>query len=315
VFDECYQRTIDCGGKILLTLTPLNDIDSGVRNPWVFDLYEDWRAGNKSYHFSQLSFLNSPFVSEYEKEQAKLKWAGDPEEGARLYGHFVRRGGLVYPTWGKSHIIQPFPIPSWWQRIVSIDPANTGVTAAVWIAVDELGNHFAYKEYYERERTISEHAKAIIMYCDEKIDYWLLDPYWGRQRNGETHKSGEQLYRESGIPVRLPRFDDDNYPIHVSREYINAASTPASRQPYFKIFAGQMPNFEHEITHYTWDTFGKGEQKGLSKEKPRKRNDHLMNAFQYALTLRLKGSKRRGSIFDMGERLSREDRVKIVSYT
>jgi phage terminase large subunit-like protein len=317
VFNECYQRTIDCGGRILLTLTPLNDINSGVRSPWVFDLYEDWLAGNKLYHFSQLSMLNSPFISDHEKELARIRWAGDAEEGARLYGQFVRKSGLVYPVWSKSvHVIKPFPIPNWWQRLVSIDPANTGVTAAIWIAIDELGNHFAYKEYYERERTISEHAKSIKIYCaGEPIDYWLLDPYWGRQRNGETHKSGEQLYRENGIPVRLPKFDDDEYPRHVSREYINSAATPNSRQPYFKVFEG-LPNFEHEITHYTWDTYAKGEQKGMSKEKPRKRNDHLLNAMQYALTLRLKGSRKRSTdIFGNRERVDPIERVKLNSYT
>lgn len=44
VYDECYQRTIDCSGKILLTQTPLTDINSGIKDPWVFDLYEDWLA-------------------------------------------------------------------------------------------------------------------------------------------------------------------------------------------------------------------------------------------------------------------------------
>ena len=29
IFDECYQRTVDCAGKILITLTPLVDISSG----------------------------------------------------------------------------------------------------------------------------------------------------------------------------------------------------------------------------------------------------------------------------------------------
>src|SRR5579859_5833810 len=42
VYDECYQRTVDCSGRILLTLTPLTDITSAVRTPWVYDLYEDF---------------------------------------------------------------------------------------------------------------------------------------------------------------------------------------------------------------------------------------------------------------------------------
>lgn len=292
VYDECYQRTIDCSGKILLTQTPLTDINSGVKDPWVFDLYEDWLAGNKNLEFCQLSMLNSPFISDKDKEEARNKWAGDPEEDARLYGKFVRRSGLVYSLWSNTvHLVKPFAVPQYWSRIVSIDPAATGITAGLWIAVNPEGDYFAFREYYERERTVSEHAKSLMMLVSgEPVDYWLLDPYWGGQRNAETHKDGAQLYREAGIPVRLPDVGKEGYAVNVSREYINATVTPGSRHPKFYCFEG-LPHFLHEITHYTYDMFTKGEQRGLSKEKPRKRNDHLMNAMQYAMCLRLKGGK------------------------
>jgi phage terminase large subunit-like protein len=318
VFDECYQRTVDCAGKILLTLTPLTDINSGVRTPWVFDLYEEFLSGDSDLVFCQLSTLNSPFVPEDEKQRLIEKWAGDPEEGARLYGKFVRRSGLVYPWWDDAkHLVRPQPIPRWWQRIVTIDPAATGVTAALWIAVNEQGDYFAYREYYERDRIVSEHAKGIKMRCQgEPVDYWLLDPKWGSQRNAETHKNGAQLYRESGIPVRLPEVGED-YGLAVSKEYISATITPGARHAKFYVM-GDLPNFMHEMKHYTYDTFARGENKGLSKEKPRKRNDHLLNAMQYAMTLRLKGSKKRQTdIFgnELTTGLTAAERVKLVSYT
>lgn len=316
IYDECYQRTADCAGKILLTLTPLTDINSGVREPWVFDLYEDSKGGNSDSVFCQLSTLNSPFISDEEKERLKNKWQGDPEEEARLYGKFVRRSGLVYPQWDPAIFrVRPFVIPNHWSRLVSIDPAATGITAALWIAVNPDGDYFAYREYYERDRTVSEHAKSLKILCGgEPIDYWILDPYWGRQRNAETHKTGDQLYRENGIPVRLPEFHPD-YPVSISREYFNATVQANSRFPSFYIFDG-LPNFEDEIKHYTWDTYSKGEQKGLSKDKPKKRNDHLMNAMQYAMTLRLKANKRKQSdFFSNQERPTYQERAKLVSYT
>lgn len=319
VYDECYQRTIDCSGKILLTQTPLTDINSGVKDPWVFDMYEDWLAGNKNIEFCQLSTLNSPFIGAKDKEDLLQKWAGTPEEGARLYGKFVRRSGLVYPTWASaSHVVKPFAIPRYWTRVVSIDPAATGVTAGLWLAVNPEGDYYAFREYYERERTVSEHAKAMMMLLGgEPVDYWLLDPTWGGQRNAADHKNGAQLYREAGLPVRLPDVGKD-FGLNVSREYINASVTPGSRHPKFYVFEG-LPNFLHEITHYTWDSYSKGEQKGLSKEKPRKRNDHLINAMQYAMCLRLKGSRRRSIDPDTAwfgaDKSTAEQRSKIVSYT
>jgi hypothetical protein len=256
-------------------------------------------AGKADIQFCQLSTINSPYVPQDEKDKLIVKWAGDPEEGARLYGRFVRRSGLVYPQWSIArHVVTEFNIPRHWQRIVSIDPAATGVTAAIWIAVSDNGDLYGFREYYERDQIVSEHAKGIIMRsAGEPIDIWLLDPKWGSQRNAETHKTGAQLWRESGIPVRLPDVGED-YGLNVSREYINATVTPNSRHPKFYLFAGN-PNFEFEIGHYTWDTFQKGAMKGLAKEKPRKRNDHLVNAFQYACTLRPRGknSKRREEDF------------------
>lgn len=291
VYDECYQRTVDCSGKILLTLTPLTDINSGVRTPWVYDLYEEFRVGGSDAQFCQLSTINSPFVPQTEKDKLLERWKGDPEEGARLYGEFVRRSGLIYIDWDpKVHVIPARHIPQHWQRIVSIDPAATGTNAAVWIAIDDDSNMYLYREYYEKNHIVSEHAKGIkLKNAGDPVDIWLLDPTWGNQRNAETHKTGAQLWREAGIPVRLPDVGED-FGLAVSREYVRATTQPAPRHPKFYVFEG-CPNFIYEIGHYTWDTFAKGVNKGLSKEKPRKLNDHAINAWQYACTLRLKGKR------------------------
>ena len=315
IFNECFQRTLDCAGKILLTLTPLTDINSGVREPWVFDLYEESKGGGANSVFCQLSTLNSPFISAEEKEQIIAKWKGDPEEEARLYGKFVRRSGLVYPQFDRNLFLRPLSdIPKHWVRVVSIDPAATGITAALWLAVNPDGDYYAHREYYERDRTVSEHAKSIKILCGgDPVDYWFLDPYWGRQRNAETHKTGDQLYRENGIPVRLPQFHPD-YPVSISREYFNATVQSNSRFPKFYITDG-LPNLEDELRHYTWDSYSKGDQKGLSKEKPRKRNDHLINCLQYAMTMRLKAHKKPQDFFSQGEERTPQQRAKLVSYT
>ena len=310
IFDECYQRTVDCGGKILLTLTPLTDIASGVRTPWVFDLYEDWKAGKKDVDFHQLSFLDNPFVPESEKQLAKEKWAGHHEEGARLYGHFVQRSGLVYPMWQpERHLVRPYVIPSGWTRIVSLDPAPTGVTACIWCAVDPDGNLHFYREYYERDRIVSDHAKAIrIRNSGDLIDFWLIDPKGGSQRNAETHKNIAQLYRENGLPVRLAEVGQD-YGLETFREYINATVTEGSRHPK-AFFFNDLHNFRFEIEHYTWAVYSKGDLKGLSKERPTKRNDHLLNASQYISAMRPRFHRR--------EALSAEQKLQIArtnSYT
>jgi hypothetical protein len=109
----------------------------------------------------------------------------------------------------------------------------------------------------------------------------------------------------------LPEIGSDDFALLASREYINATLSPNSRHPKLYITEG-LPNFEFEISHYTWDRFQKGEQKGQTKEKPRKRNDHLLNAMQYACSQKFKGASKRFKELSVEER---EKRAKLQSYT
>lgn len=291
IFDEIYQRTLDCAGIILITLTPLTDISSGVRTPWVFDLYDKWRHGAADITFVQLSMLDNPFVPEVEKQKALEKWSGHPEERARLYGEFIQRSGLIYNQWdAKKHLIAPFQIPRDWPCIVSIDPAATGVTAGLKARIAPNDDIYLVGEYYEADLTVSDHAKNMLAQFGGPVDMWFLDPYWGKQRNAETHKTGLQLYRDNGIPARLPEIGSDDYAVEASREYIQATVSAASRHPKVYVF-NDLHHFRQEIEHYVWAFYGKGEMKGMSKQKPVKRNDHLMNAFQYLCATHPRGKK------------------------
>jgi phage terminase large subunit-like protein len=311
VYDECYQRTSDCKGKILLTLTPLSDIASGARHPWVYDLYEKvLKHAVTDVKFVSLSVFDNPYVADEEKEKLRAKWAGHFEERARLYGEFIQRSGLVYNMWDpKAHLVKPGYISRDWFRVVCIDPAATGTTAALWCAVDPHGNLTFYREYYEKDLIVSDHAKNILVRnAGDPVDVWLIDPKWGSQRNNETHKSGAQLYRENRIPVRLAVVGED-YGLKASMEYLSATTNPTTRHPRAYLFS-DLENFKHEIEHYTWAFFGKGENKGLSKDKPTKRNDHLMNAFQYICAMRPRG---RGRKVETPE--ERKLQVSLNSYT
>jgi phage terminase large subunit-like protein len=314
VFDECYQRTADCAGKILLTLTPLIDVASGVKTPWVYNLYEDMVKGQKDIKFVKLNVLKNPYVPEEEKARLITKWTGNFEESARLFGDFIQRSGMVYPLWKRSlHVVEPIKIPREWRRIVSIDPAATGTTAAVWSAIEPgTNNLYIYREYYSSNKIVSDHAKDILMMNgSDPIDIWIIDPKWGQQRNGETHKTGQQLYRENGIPVRLADINYDDYGLNASREYIAANHDKSSRNPKTFVFP-DCKNFIFEIEHYVWDFFQRGEQKGLSKDKPLKRNDHLMNAFQYLCCMKPKGRKTGAYIRDEA---SKANAARLNSYT
>lgn len=314
VFDECYQRTADCAGKLLLTLTPLTDVASGVKTPWVYNLYEDMLRGQKDIKFVKLDVLKNPYVPEEEKLKLVQKWKGNFEEAARLYGDFIQRSGMVYPLWKRGiHVIEPKLLPRQWRRIVSIDPAATGTTAAVWAAIEPgTDTMYLYREYYAKDKIVSEHAKDILaMNGSDPIDMWLIDPKWGAQRNNETHRTGQQLYRENGIPVRLADVNWEDYGLNASREYIGASVDESARHPKVFVF-NNLKNFQWEIEHYVWDFYARGDQKGLSKDKPLKRSDHLLNAWQYLCCYKPRG--RRTGAFIASE-ADRKSAVAVNSYT
>jgi phage terminase large subunit-like protein len=302
VYEECFQRTVDCAGFILCTLTPLTDTSSGAKVPWVFQRVTEGRAGNPDISIAQLSVLDNPFIPEKEKERLKAKWQGHAEERARLYGDFIQRSGLVYPMLQRNiHFVDKKPLSKDLYRVVCIDPAPSGYTAALWATVEknpwsdlQPGDLRFYKEYKMSNMVVSDHAKNIIaVNGGDPIDMWIIDPWGGNQRNPETHKTIAQLYRENGIPVRFPNLDED-FGREALREYFAAALDATNRNAKAYIDR-DLRDFETELFGYVWDFYSRGEKKGLSKEKPLKRNDHLINCAQYIAGMRLRGRRQRES--------------------
>ena len=94
-------------------------------------------------------------------------------------------------------------------------------------------------------------------------------------------------------------------------EYIAANHDESSRNPKVFVFP-DLKNFVHEMEHYVWDFYARGDQKGLSKDKPLKRNDHLMNAWQYLCCLRPRGRKTGAYLRD---EQSKKQYANVNSYT
>lgn len=81
-------------------------------------------------------------------------------------GMFVRWFGSIwmgdFSFDPNEHIIEPFYIPPWWQRIEVIDPGYSGLFAWLAAVIDEKGNIIVVDEYGDRMQDYDTHVAAIM---------------------------------------------------------------------------------------------------------------------------------------------------------
>lgn len=62
-----------------------------------------------------------------------------------------------------QHVIEPFPIPSWWPRIISIDWGMKAYTCAFWWAISPQGKVYLYRTYAVKGAKISQWMREICL--------------------------------------------------------------------------------------------------------------------------------------------------------
>ena len=290
IYEESYQRTVSSAGRVLITATPLDDI--GVTaNPWLYDLVEQWKDGDKTIGVVFMSALNNPYTDDEEKRKLVAKWKGHPEERARLYGEFIRRSGLFYPKWKAS---PPLWVPAYdlpmnkGYRVVSVDPASTGPVAAVWSYFDSKGKMTIYRTYRDAGKTASAHIEAILAENrGDPINLWIMDPWRGKQRQEGDLRRVIDIWRDAGLPrLRLADVDYDTC-IEESREYLNAAIDPTYPHPPMEVF-DHCEEFREEIEANLIDAIRQGPSKGESRDRPRKGFDDVLDAWRFTCGMKFR---------------------------
>lgn len=116
-------------------------------------------------------------------------------------GNWDMLAGQYFSEFDRNvHVIEPFDIPEHWKKYRAID-YGLDCLACLWIAVDERGDYYVYREYAESDMVISAGAKDIIgLSDDENILYTVApDDLWARSQ--ETAKSKADIFRENGLPL------------------------------------------------------------------------------------------------------------------
>lgn len=116
-------------------------------------------------------------------------------------GNWDMLAGQYFSEFNRNvHVVEPFEIPGHWKRYRSID-YGLDCLACLWIAVDERGDYYIYREYAESDKTISIGTSEILSLSeDEDILYTVApDDLWARSQ--ESAKSKADLFYEAGMTL------------------------------------------------------------------------------------------------------------------
>lgn len=121
------------------------------------EIYDAWANGDPDIDVIQFASVQNPTFPKAEFERVKVKMQA--WRFAMFYlGQFAKPAGLIYDCFEDSMLVDPFPIPADWERVLGVDFGGAN-TAAVYLAEDHnTGIWYCYDESLEGGMTSNEHA-------------------------------------------------------------------------------------------------------------------------------------------------------------
>jgi phage terminase large subunit len=122
----------------------------------------------------------------------------DARKKAMLYGDWDAFEGQYFEEFDRDvHVVEPFEIPSYWNKYVSID-YGLDMLAAYWFAVDTKGATYVYREFCQPNLIISDAANRIKSLTKESITTYYAPPdLWNRRQ--DTGKSAAEVFGDNGV--------------------------------------------------------------------------------------------------------------------
>lgn len=137
-------------------------------------IIRDSRTGNKRIFIPATAQDNPYGLLENPKYFEKLKGiTSEAERRAMILGDWYTFEGQVFdefrlePLPGEPeiarHVIEPFPIPHWWPRIISIDWGMKASTFVIWWAISPDGRVYIYRTYSVKQHKIRQWTRDIAL--------------------------------------------------------------------------------------------------------------------------------------------------------
>ena len=285
IYKESLMRTIDRGGHVFGTLTPVNGLT------WIYnDVYE--KADLRGIKIFNWDMDDNPFLSDKEKS-AILAGLTDDERRIRKSGQFIALHGLVYPMFDEArHCIEPFMIPKHWRRVVAVDPHLKKPMAILWGALAsedfkgvKKGDWVIYQELIKGGAIPDVVAAIEVMNGRDRLYARVGDPVMNVKTDNFVGLDVFGEFASMGFPL-LPANKNVSGGIMQIRELL--AANPSQ----LWIFNNCI-NLIWQFKHYVYKDIG-GDLTANYNEKIRKTDDDLLDCLRYMVNTGIKPGKMGG---------------------
>ncbi|HEC61192.1 MAG TPA: hypothetical protein ENI27_02935 [bacterium] len=201
-----------------------------------------------------------------------------------VFGGWDDFEGLVYSMWRDPvHLVAPFDIPDWWNRVVAYDFGHRNPMAIGFFAISPDGDLYLYDLCYGSGLWIPDQARELKAAAKrngtdlDSVDHWPADPSIFNHDRAATiadEWEDEEIYWEranndvEGGINRCATYLTPNQEL-ISPQY------PHGKPQFFVFNIPATEPFVEEIKNYTWDD--------MHPEKPEKKNDHAMDMWRYVI--------------------------------
>lgn len=202
-------------------------------------------------------------------------------------GIWAAAEGMVYEdVWEPAiHLVNRFDIPKDWPRYLSVDFGFTNPFVCSWFAEDPDGRLYRYREIYQTQTLVEDHARAIkpfleqepspsAVICDHDAEgRETLKKHLGIETTAAIKGVQEGI---QAVAARLRKAGDGKPRLFYMRDSL------ISRDP--RLDEARKPcSTEEEIEGYVW---AKAQDGKPLKEEPVKENDHGCDATRYIVAYR-----------------------------
>lgn len=193
----CLRGANEMPKRMYLTCNPGGVGHGWVRRLFIDHCYRDGESG-EDYRFIPAKVYDNGVLMKKDPGYVKMLEGLPPDlKRAWLEGDWDIFAGQFFSEFRRElHTCEPFCLPQHWRRYFTMD-YGLDMLAGYFIAVDESGNAYVYREIYESGLVISQAAEKILR-CGETVYQSFAPPdLWNRRQ--DTGRSVAEIFMEKGI--------------------------------------------------------------------------------------------------------------------